>query len=378
VTTQLQTQPDGPAKQLMVQLNGKIDTLRSLLPVQYQPQAERFVKRAIVHFMRKRELAGVSASSFINCVMQAGELGLAIDGRLAHAVPFKNGNALEATLMLDYKGVIVIARRAGLIKDAWARLVYQAEVDAGDFELWEDDQGAHIRHKISLLPAATRGEIVGAYARVVFPSGSSRFEWMSQEQLDQVRAMSAAYQNKKGPWTTKVGDGEMRKKVVLHRALKSYQDDPMLSSLLTVEEEDTDLDSAERLPEITKPAPERDDPLMDGQPLADAGNGGQDAGAEAHELVYADPGDPLAAADDPLALEAEAKTAEISAALDAVRTPTDLDRARRQVEDAEELIRVPAAQAFRQRAAAISKRLSAERGQRGTAPARASVTSPPF
>lgn len=360
MTTQLQTMPDGPAKQMMVILDGKIETMRSLLPVRYQAQAERFVKRAIVHFMRKKELAQCTPGSFIQCVMQAGELGLAIDGRLAHAVPMKG----EAVLMVDYKGAIAVARRAGLIKDAWARLVYQVEVDSGAFKLWEDDDGAHIRHEISVV--SQRGAIVGAYARVVFPDGKSRFEWMTNDELNEVRKLSKAFQSKSGPWTTLVGDGEMRKKTVLHRALKGYQDDPTISMLAAIEEADTDLSLAEPLPALDKPAPESDDPLMGANQAAVAGEPVVLDDGEVG-MQYPDEGAPFAPADDPMALEAESKMSELTAALDAVKTPADLDRVRKQIDADIELIGLSAAQAFRERAGSIGKRLTLAKGQRGTA-----------
>lgn len=222
-------------KTLDTWFEGHEEKIEELLPDHMKGQARRFCKRAVFTFSNKPELQKCSAASFVKCVLGAAELGLAIDGRLAHAVPYKG----EASLQIDYKGIIAVARRTKIIRDCYARIVY----DGDDFEASDEDGECHLRHKRTFESKTP----LFAYAVIKLPDGEWRYELMDMQELDEIRKRSAAWRNAKGPWTT--DDLEMRKKTVIKRALKTYCDDPAIIRALEIDDRDYE--------EETEPQPER-------------------------------------------------------------------------------------------------------------------------
>lgn len=210
-------------------LADRVDRIEELLPHGMKGQGARLAKRAILTLNRKaNDYERVTPQSFVRCVLEAAELGLAIDGKLCHAVVFnnkvkRNGKdewVSEAQLMVDYKGLVAVARRSGIILDCYARLVFEAD----KFRAYDEDGESHLFHEACLGP--DRGELVGAYAVVKLPGGEWRYEWMASVDIDAVRARSKSWKGGAGfgPWKT--DDGEMRKKTVIRRILKLYCDDP--------------------------------------------------------------------------------------------------------------------------------------------------------
>lgn len=219
---------------------GRIARIETLLPSNMRGQAERLAKRAVMTLNRKADqYATVSAASFVRCVLEAAELGLAIDGRLAHAVVFnnkvkENGREVwrnEAQLMVDYKGLIAVARRTNSIHDCYARLVYEND----GFRMWEEDGRQHYTREETL---SNRGRLLGAYAVVLLTPNDFRIEYMNNEEIDAIRARSKSWKGGAGfgPWKT--DDGEMRKKTVIRRALKTYIDDPAFTRALEIDDQD--------------------------------------------------------------------------------------------------------------------------------------------
>jgi recombination protein RecT len=192
----------------------------------------------MVTFIRRPELHNVTPESFIRCVLEAAELGLAIDGRLAHAVKFSNKQKVngkevwrdEAQLMVDYKGVIATARRTNVITDCYARIVREGD----RFACGDRNGQAWLEFEPSL---AGGGAVLGAFAVVKLPGGEWRHEWMNAAEIHQVRGKSKSFQKKAGPWCgTETEQDEMRKKTVIRRALKTYADDPAIARLLELDD----------------------------------------------------------------------------------------------------------------------------------------------
>lgn len=217
-----------------------IAKVEALLPPNMKGQASRLIKRAVLTMSRKgNEYEKVEPLSFYRCILEAAELGLAIDGKLAHAVVFNNkvkkdgrdSWVSQTQLMVDYKGLIAIARRTGTIKDCVARLVCGND----EFSYVEHNGKADLSHKIAL---GERGSLIGAYAIVIFPDDSIRVEWMSTAEIDAVRGRSKSWKGGQGfgPWKT--DDGEMRKKTVSRRALKTLIDDPAFERAQEIDDRD--------------------------------------------------------------------------------------------------------------------------------------------
>lgn len=224
------------------QLMSRVKLLEELLPPTMKGQAERLIKRAQLTLSRRQELDEVDPTSFMRCVLEAAELGLAIDGKLAHAVVYNNkvkdpktGRDVwrkEAQLQVDYKGLISVARRTGLIKSISADVI-----KAGDtFRAYRDDDKPHIFHERKL--GDNHGDVLGAFAIVTLPDGTWDFCVMDIAELNRIQAKSKA--KSFGPWTTDID--EMRKKTVIRRLMKLFQEDPGIQKVLEIEDRDYEVD----------------------------------------------------------------------------------------------------------------------------------------
>ena len=227
-------------KQLSASLEGAIDKIESLLPPQWKGHAARFVKRAVLYFGRKPELHECSNASFIQCVLDAAELGLCIDGKLCHAVKYNNKKkgangreqwVDEAQCMVDYKGLRAVAKRCGAILDIEAKLICENDTIKHSM----DDGGNKLHHTWD--PKKARGATVGVVGRVWMPGGMWRYDIMSIQEIYEIRSRSKSFKaGGKGPWAT--DPGEMAKKTLLRRMLKDFQDDPGIAAALELEERD--------------------------------------------------------------------------------------------------------------------------------------------
>ncbi len=225
-------------------LSKRIETLEQLLPDPMKNQAARFIKRAALYFTSNGPLSACTTSSFMTCVLKAAELGLAIDGRLAHAVPFNNKKkdpqtgaetwVKEAQFQVDYKGLLAVCRRSGIVKDCYAKHVYSGD----EFVAYEEDDECHLLHKVN-YSQADRGTLLGVYAKIILSNRTWRFEYMTVDEVNKIKARSKS--KDKGPWVT--DELEMQKKTVIKRALKIYCDDPVIGAVL--ENDDADFDTGE-------------------------------------------------------------------------------------------------------------------------------------
>jgi recombination protein RecT len=187
--------------------------LASVLPAHMTP--ERMVAVTLTALSRTPALAGpdVDQASFFKAMMLLSEVGLEPNGTHAHLIPFWNSKrqCREVQLILDYKGLVLLARRAGYAVES--RVVY-----ANDSLEYEGTEVT--RHVPSyLLGKDETGEIIAFYCRVssVDPNvNDSRVEFMSRAEVDRVR--DASRSSSHGPW--KDHYAEMGRKTVFRRAAK--------------------------------------------------------------------------------------------------------------------------------------------------------------
>lgn len=193
-------------------LETRVAAIESVLPDNMKGQAERLIKRAMLTFSKRPELMrNCPQVDFVRCVIEAAEIGLAIDGKLAHVVQYKQ----VWQMIPDYKGLIAVAKRGRQILDCIAGIVCQND----HFRHWRENAKDNLEHEIHL--GQDRGEVIAAYATVIRPDGGCRHEVLDRDELDRVQA---AAPSKKGPWLTY--PNEMRKKTAVRRCLKTYCDDP--------------------------------------------------------------------------------------------------------------------------------------------------------
>ncbi len=192
-------------------LSEQIATLEALLPRHLHGQAPRLIQVALATISRDDKLKDCPTEQFLRCVFDAASIGLAIDGKRGYIVNFKG----KYDFLADYKALIDLARTNGVIKDCYPVIVYEAD----KFEIGQRDGKDLLNHEI--MTRGPRGNVLGAYAKVILPCGSWRIEWMDIGELQKVEAMAPS---KKGPWAT--WKQEMQKKTVARRAMKLYCSDP--------------------------------------------------------------------------------------------------------------------------------------------------------
>lgn len=175
---------------------------------------ERVAKVALLAIGKNPTLMTCTRESILQAIMDTASLGLEVGGALGHAylVPYKNkGGGYRAQAIIGYRGYISLARRSGTISSVAANVVYKKdtfEIDLGS--------GEPPVHKPYL--DGNRGDPKLVYAVARFKDGAVHTEFMTMDQVDQIRERSQARNN--GPWVTDYL--EMARKTVIRRAAKYW------------------------------------------------------------------------------------------------------------------------------------------------------------
>lgn len=206
--------------------------------------ADRFVRVALSALTRIPKLGQCTPESVIKCMMTCSELGLEPDGRRAHLIPFGK----ECTLIIDYKGLVELAKRSGDVSNIHAQIV--CERDVFDYNTGE------VTHKIDFKN--DRGTMYAVYTVIKFKDGGQHTEIMTKKDVDRIRARSRAKDS--GPWVTDYD--EMAKKTVFRRASKWVVLSPEIQDAL-----DKDADP---LPSVSTAALVSEAPLELQEPEAQA------------------------------------------------------------------------------------------------------------
>jgi recombination protein RecT len=169
-------------------------------------------------FTRNPELFECDPVSVVRAVVEAAQVGLEPTGAIggAHLVPRWNGKARrkEASLILDYRGLVKLAKRSAEIARVTARLV--REKDEFDYQQGTDEW---LRHKPALV--TDPGPFIYVYAVAHYRDGGTQFDVMSAAEIESHRQRFAPRDREKnivGPWMS--DPGEMWKKTVLRRLSK--------------------------------------------------------------------------------------------------------------------------------------------------------------
>lgn len=190
------------------------NAVKQSLPKHLTP--ERFVRVALTAMMRTPKLAHCTQQSLFKCLLDLSSLGLEPDGRRAHLIPFDNRKAgiTECQLIIDYKGLIELAKRGGDVQKWRAELVCE-----NDEFGWEN---GIVSHKIQWRK--DRGKTDCVYSHVRNKEEVDDYEVMTIAEVLNIRdrsqgwkAFKAGY-TKTNPWETDFG--EMAKKTVIRRHSK--------------------------------------------------------------------------------------------------------------------------------------------------------------
>jgi recombination protein RecT len=190
------------------------------LPKHLKP--DRFVRIALTAFTKNPKLLQCTKESLLSCLLDLSQMGLEPDGRKAHLIPYNNKKTGQVicTLIVDYKGLVDIARRSGEIADIHADVV--CENDKFEYNFGTDSKLVHV-------PAIkTRGKVTASYSFVRLKDGSSSFEVMNVDEVEKIRTRSWAAHE--GPWVTDWN--EMAKKTIFRRHSKWLPDSPEMQIAL--------------------------------------------------------------------------------------------------------------------------------------------------
>lgn len=188
--------------------------LAKVLPAHVTP--ERMVRVTLTALTRTPKLADCDQASFFRCLLDLGSLGLEPDGRRAHLIPFENRKrgCVECQLIIDYKGLVELAYRSGVVQSIHADVV--REGDIFDYDL--GDVRHHVPHFLrrDADKPHSAGPVIAAYCRAVLKDGATKTEVLSKEDVESIRNRSRAGQS--GPWVTDWS--EMAKKTAFRRVSK--------------------------------------------------------------------------------------------------------------------------------------------------------------
>lgn len=194
---------------------------------------DRFVRVALTAFNKTPKLADCTRESLLACLLDCSSLGLEPDGRKAHLIPYGD----KCTLIVDYKGLVELARRSGEISDVHADVVCE-----NDFFEYSFGTDGKLVHRPALK---ARGKAIGAYAFVKLRDGGSSYDVMNVDEIEKVRKISRAANASawKDHWD------EMAKKTIFRRLSKWL---PVSSEFMDAIEKDFDTPAFKpELPDMT-------------------------------------------------------------------------------------------------------------------------------
>lgn len=170
---------------------------------------ERFIRVLMTAAIKTPDLMLCTQESLFKGLFDAATAGVEIDGRRAHLIPFKNRqkNCVEATLIIDYKGIAELAMRSGSVSSIHADKICENDI-------FEYDRGEIKKHNIDFKKE--RGEAYAYYTIIRMRDGGEKCEVMSRKEVNAIRQRSKAKDS--GPWVTDFD--AMALKTVFKRASK--------------------------------------------------------------------------------------------------------------------------------------------------------------
>jgi len=162
-------------------------------------------------------------------MLTAAQIGLEIDGRNAHLVPYKNkGGYMEAVLIPDYKGLVNLAFNHPRVKDINVEVVY-----TNDVFTYRKGLNPVIEHTPTI--DGEPGELRAVYAIATIDGTGKTFVLLPAREVEAVRKSSRGADQPDSPWNK--WEAEMWKKTACKRLCKIIPQSPELQRALAVEDE---------------------------------------------------------------------------------------------------------------------------------------------
>lgn len=195
-------------------ISKNIKAIASVLPKHLTP--ERAMRIAYTALVKNPILGRCTQESLMNSIVESSSLGLEIGGPLRQAtlIPFNNKRlgAYEATLVVEYPGLINLAMNTGNVKNVSAYAVF--EKDDFDYRLGLNPDIHHIPSN-----EVDPGPITHAYAVINYINGGVDFEVIGERVAMDAKGRSAAKFKKDSPWNKKEDQPAMWKKTAIRRLM---------------------------------------------------------------------------------------------------------------------------------------------------------------
>lgn len=197
--------------EVKTEIEGLSGEFAALLARQISP--DRFLRVLLTAVENNPDLWEADRHSLIQACIHAAQDQLLPDGRegaLISRFHRKRGRRL-VTWQPMVAGLIAKAKRRGAVRTLSAQLVYRGEkfrIAGGDDE--------RIEHEINPRLRRQDRDVIVAYAIATMKDGSKEREWMTRDEIEQVRSISTSPET--GPWSE--WWGEMAKKSVIRRLIK--------------------------------------------------------------------------------------------------------------------------------------------------------------
>jgi len=188
--------------------------IKSILPKHITP--ERFARIAYTAIVSKPALARCTQLSLINAIIESSILGLEIGGAMHEAslIPFKNGttNTHEATLIIEFSGLIKLAKNTGEVKNISAHPVFENDQFRYNYGINQD--------LVHVPTEGEKGELKNAYCIIWYINGGVDFEVVGPYEAEAAKNKSAAKYKKDSPWNQKENIPAMWVKTAIRRIMK--------------------------------------------------------------------------------------------------------------------------------------------------------------
>lgn len=173
----------------------------------------RFLQNCMTVLQDTKNIENCQPLSIARTLLKGAFLGLDFFQKECYAIPYGN----ELQFQTDYKGETKMAKKYSIrpIKDIYAKVVRN-----GDEFIEEIVSGQQV---VDFKPIPFNdGEIIGAFAVVLYLDGGMEYETMTKKQIEDIRENFSRQKN--GLMWTKVPE-EAYKKTVLRRLTKKIEKD---------------------------------------------------------------------------------------------------------------------------------------------------------
>ncbi len=226
----------------------------------------RFMQTFAQSLAMTPDLAKCDRASLLGGVLEIAALNLE-PGVLGQAwlIPFKKKGELEATVVIGYRGMMILARRSGQVG-----AIEHGVVREGDHFEWQKGTDSFLHYRPG---EGDTGERVGAWACADLKGFKrGQFEVMSAAEILAIKERSPAARSGKSPWQT--DEDAMWAKTVIRKLCKFLPMSPEMQRAIMLDEE-MDAGVSQRLRsrvsdiDIPTPPPVYDDPGDPPEPPTD-------------------------------------------------------------------------------------------------------------